>query len=398
MDQVPGSVSEERRLGPLGDRLWRRAALVGVVALAASVGLAAVTSGGWHRFFFSYLVAFAWVLVLALGSLYFVLLHHLTNSGWSVVVRRVAELFAGTLPLLAVLGLPLLLGLGELFPWARAGYEATHRNGAYLNVPFFVVRFFVYFAVWGWLGRHYLGRSLAQDTSGDAALSAAMRRRSAPAMVALALTLSFAAFDLLMSLDPAWFSTIFGVYYFAGAAVGVYALLPLAIYLLQRAGYLRRSVTVEHYHDLGKLLFGFIVFWAYIAFSQYMLQWYANLPDETHWFSVRQQHGWGWVGLALVFGHFLVPFAALLTRPPKRNPHVLAVIAAWMLFMCWVDLYWLAMPAGSPGSALPHLIDVTVWIGLAALLLAAAAFTARGRALLAEGDPRLHESLAFENA
>jgi hypothetical protein len=398
MDERSVPASEERRLGPLGERLWKRASAVGVASLAVSVGIAAATPDGWHRFFFAYLVGFAFVLSLALGSLYFVLLHHLTNSGWSVVVRRVPEVFAGALPFLAVLGLPLLLGLGVLFPWARPGYAAAHGNAAYLNVPFFVVRWVVYFVVWGALGRSYLRRSLAQDVSSDGTLSERMRRHSAPAMIALAVTLSFAAVDLLMSLDPTWFSTIFGVYYFAGAAVGVYALLPLATFLLQRAGYLRRSVTVEHYHDLGKLLFGFIVFWGYIAFSQYMLQWYANLPDETHWFSARQQHGWGWVGLALVFGHFLIPFAALITRPPKRNPRLLAAVAAWMLLMQGVDLYWLAMPAGSPGSPVPHFIDLTVWVGLVALLVAAAAFTARGRALLPEGDPRLQESLVFENA
>ena len=391
-------VAEQRRLGPLGARLWRRAALAGAGAIAVSLVLAAATPGGWQRFFFAYLIAFVYVLSLALGALYFVLLHHLTNSGWSVVVRRIAETFAGTLPLVAVLGVPLLFGLGALYPWARAGYAGGHANGAYLNVPFFVVRWVVYVAVWGVLGTYYLRSSARQDVSGDVALSVAMRRRSAPAMIAFAVTLSFAAFDLLMSLDPAWFSTIFGVYYFAGAAVGVYALLPLAAFLLQRAGFVRTSITVEHYHDLGKLLFGFVVFWAYIAFSQYMLQWYANLPDETHWFVARQQHGWGWVGLALVFGQFLLPFAALLSRPPKRNPRVLAAAAAWVLLMHWVDLYWLVMPAGSPGSASPHLIDLTVWIGLVALLLAAAAFVGRDRALVPEGDPRLAESLAFENA
>jgi hypothetical protein len=398
MSQVPGPASEQRRLGAAGERLWRGAALAGVIAIGVSLGIAAATPDGWRRFFFAYLLAFVYVLSLALGALYFVLLHHLTNSGWSVVVRRIAELFAGTLPFLAVLGVPLVFGLGELYPWARAGYAGAHGKAAYLNVPFFVARWVVYFAVWGALGRFYLRRSSAQDVSGDASLSVTMRRWSAPAMIAVAVTLSFAAFDLLMSLDPGWYSTIFGVYYFAGAAVGVYALLPLVSFLLQRAGFIRRSVTVEHYHDLGKLLFGFVVFWAYIAFSQFMLQWYANLPEETHWFVVRQQHGWGWVGLALVFGHFLIPFAALLSRAPKRRPPILAAVAAWVLAMHWVDLYWLVMPAASPASPALHVVDLTVLLGLVSLLVAAAAFLARGRALVPEGDPRLEESLAFENA
>ena len=252
MNQPGVVLSENRHLGALGDRLWRRAGLVGVAALVVSLALAVATPGGWHRFFFAYLVAFAWVLSLALGSLYFVLLHHLTNSGWSVVLRRVAEAFAGTLPFMAILALPLLAGVRELYPWATgtAGH-LTHGKAVYLSVPFFLARWVVYLAVWAVLARYFVRRSLAQDASGDAALSVGMKHASAPAMLAFAFTLSFAAFDMLMSLDPGWTSTIFGVYYFAGSAVGVYALLPLSVFLLQRAGLLRRSVTVEHYHDLG---------------------------------------------------------------------------------------------------------------------------------------------------
>ncbi|MBZ5589591.1 MAG: quinol:cytochrome C oxidoreductase [Acidobacteriia bacterium] len=396
----PGEIlSEQRHLGALGERLWRRAALVGVAALAVSVALAAATPGGWHRFFFAYLVAFAYVLSLALGSLYFVILHHLTNAGWSVVVRRIAEAFAGTLPFMAVLALPLLVGIRELYPWASgtAGHLA-HGKAVYLSVPFCVARWVVYLGVWTLMARFFVGRSIEQDASGEPSLSVSMKRLSAPAMLALAATLSFAAFDLLMSLDPGWTSTIFGVYYYAGCAVAVYALLPVSAFSLQRAGLLRGSVTVEHYHDLGKLLFGFVVFWAYIAFSQLMLQWYANIPEETHWFVARQNHGWGWVGLVLIFGHFLLPFLALLSRAPKRRPAVLAVAAGWLLVMHLVDLYWLVMPAGSPSDAVPRLVDVTTFIGLAGLLVALAAFVVRGRALVPERDPRLAESLSFENA
>ena len=399
MSHVGDPRSENRRLGALGGRLWRTAAAVGAVALVASVAIAAASPGGWHRFFFSYLLAYAFVASVALGSLYFVLLHHLTNSGWSVVVRRIAEAFAGTLPFLALLGLPLLAGMRELYPWASgAAGHLPHGKAVWLSAPFFAARWVVYAAAWILMARYFVGRSLRQDATGDAALSVAMKARSAPAMVAFAVTISFAAFDWLMSLDPAWFSTIFGVYYFAGSAVAVYATLPLCAFLLQRAGLLRASVTVEHYHDLGKLLFGFVVFWAYIGFSQYMLQWYAAMPEETHWFSARQEHGWGWVGLALVFGHFLLPFVALLSRAPKRRPRRLAIAAGWLLLMHAVDLYWLVMPAASPTDAAPRLLDVTVLVGLVAWLVAAAAFTVRDRALIPERDPRLAESLAFENA
>ncbi len=402
MSFIPNILSEKRHLGALGEKLWRGAALAGAVALLLAIGLAAVTPGGWRRFLFAYLVAFAYVLSLALGALYFVVLHHLTNSGWSVVVRRVAEAIVATLPFLALLSVPLLLGLAQIYPWASSGAAAQRQgagaNGAYLNVPFFLVRWFFYFLVWGVLARFFVRRSLAQDESGDVALTLQMRSRSAPAMVIFGLTLTFAAIDMLMSLDPHWFSTIFGVYYFAGCVVSIYAFLPVAVFLLQRSGFLRRAVTVEHYHDLGKLLFGFIVFWAYIGFSQYMLQWYGNIPEETHWFAVRQQNGWGYVGLTLVFGHFLLPFLALLSRGPKRRPGVLVTVAAWVLIMHWVDLFWLVMPSASPADPVPHVVDIAVVVALVALQLAAAAFVVRRRSLVPERDPRLAESLAFENA
>jgi hypothetical protein len=180
--------------------------------------------------------------------------------------------------------------------------------------------------------------------------------------------------------------------------VGIYALLTASVFALQGAGFLRNAVTVEHYHDLGKLLFGFVVFWAYIGFSQYMLIWYANIPEETRWLAHRQENGWGWVGLLLLFGHFLLPFAALISRGPKRRPGILAAAAVWMLAMHWADVYWLVMPAGSPASPVPHLVDLTLLVGLGSLFLAGAAFALRGRSLVPERDPRLEESLAFENA
>jgi len=155
---------------------------------------------------------------------------------------------------------------------------------------------------------------------------------------------------------------------------------------------------VDAYYVLGKLLFGFVVFWAYIAFSQYMLIWYANIPQETGWLARRQDHGWGWVGLLLLVGHFLLPFVALISRAPKRRPRLLAAVAVWMLAMHWVDIYWLAMPAGNPASPVPRLVDLTLLVALGSLFLAGAVFALRGRSLVPERDPRLLESLTFENA
>jgi hypothetical protein len=402
MESVPDIFAEKRHLGALGERSWRVLALVGAVAFLASVALAAAFPAGWRRFFFAYLVNFAFVLSLALGALYFVVLHYLTHAGWSVVVRRIAEAVSAALPLLAVLFIPLLFGLRELYPWAGAAVaEAGHRlpgSVLYLQTPFFVGRWVAYFAIWILTARYYFRRSVKQDSSGDVHLTIQMEHRAAVAMLVFAFTLTFAAIDLLMSLDPRWYSTIFGVYYFAGSVVGMYALITILAFGLQRAGFLRSAISIEHYHDLGKLLFGFVIFWAYIAFSQYMLIWYANIPEETEWLARRQMNGWGWVGLLLVFGHFVVPFVVLLSRTPKRRPRLLAAAAVWMLVMHWVDLFWVVAPAGSPARPLPHLVDLTLLIALGTWFLAAAAFAVRRLSLVPERDPRLAESLTFENA
>jgi hypothetical protein len=400
---IPEIAQEVRRLGPLGARVWRAAGGVGVVALLASLVLASAGGAGWQRFFFSYLLSFTYVLTLALGALFFVILQHLTRAGWSVVVRRWAEGIAATLPLLAVLALPIaVLGLPHLYHWANpeivAGDALLRAKQPFLNVPFFLVRLVVYFGLWSLLARFFFSRSLQQDATGDPQLTVQMERRSALAMLGFALTLTFAAFDLLMSLDAHWFSTIFGVYVFAGCVVSFFALLTVVVFATQRAGMLRHAITVEHYHDLGKLLFAFTVFWAYIAFSQYMLIWYASLPEETEWLLRRQTHGWGWVGLILLFGHFLAPFVALLSRAPKRRPRLVVIAAAWMLAMHWVDLYWVVIPEVSPQAAMPHLLDLTTLLGLGGLFVAAAAYLMRDRSLIPEHDPRLTESLMFENA
>ncbi len=392
---MPEISAERRHLGEVGDRSWKVLAVVGGVAVLASLVLAAATPGGWRRFLFAYLVNFAFVLSLALGALYFVVLHHLTHSGWSVVVRRLGEAVAATFPWLALLFVPLLFGLGELYPWVAAGGSG---KAPYLNEPFFVARWVAYFAVWALTARYYFRRSTRQDSTGDIELTLQMERRAGVAMVAFGITLTFAAIDLVMSLDPGWYSTIFGVYYYAGSVVGIYALLVVLVFGLQRYGFLRSAVTVEHYHDLGKLLFGFVIFWAYIGFSQYMLIWYANIPEETRWLAVRQANGWGWVGLILVFGHFLLPFVALLSRAPKRRPRLLTVAAVWMLLMHWVDVYWMVAPAGSPTHPWPNVLDLTLLLGLGSWLLGAAAYAVRGRPLVPERDPRLQESLTFENA
>jgi hypothetical protein len=395
-------LGEERtRLGDLGPVIVRWALLVGVVGLAASVALAFLVEDGAQRFFASYLVSFAYFLSLSLGALFFVMIQHLTRAGWSVVIRRQAEMIAANLGWLAVLFIPVLVGMGDLYPWTDAAGVAEDEllqwKQPYLNVPFFLVRCVVYFGVWFLLSRYFLRRSLEQDETGDFMLTVRMERTSAPAMVAFAFTLTFASFDFLMARDPKWFSTIYGVYYFSGGVLAVCAFLPVVTFLLQRAGLVRHAITIEHYHDLGKLVFAFVVFWAYIAFSQYMLIWYANVPEETTWYLLRQNEPWAVVSLTLLFGHFVIPFLALISSFPKRHKAVLVGAAIYMLVMHWIDIYWLVMPESSPDSIPLSPFDLTTFLGVGGLYVAAIANRMRNRSLLPRRDPRLGESLGFEN-
>jgi len=416
-EEVELEESAARPVGT-GGRLLAVSVLIGVVALAGALAWGFCLGDGFRRFFHAYLLSFFFYLSLSLGALFFVLLHHLTRAGWSVVVRRVAEFLAANLLLLAFLALPIVFpvvfGNAALYPWAGAenirGDELLERKAIYLNPGFFALRCAFYFAVFGLLARHYLKRSVAQDRSGDVEISRRLDGLSGFAMAGYALTLTFAAFDLLMSLDPHWFSTIFGVYVFAGSAAGGYALLIVALLLLQRRGRLGRTVTVEHYHDLGKLLFAFVFFWGYIAFSQFLLIWYANLPEETGWYRIRMSGAWAGVSLALLFGHFVLPFVGLLSRSAKRSRLILGFWAVWMLAAHWLDCYWLVFPQyTSRGVFVPQLtpdagpaipwpgLELLCLVGLGGLYVASAVSLARGCALVPVRDPRLAESLAFEN-
>jgi hypothetical protein len=391
-----------RHLGTLGERAFRALLGLGLLGLAVSVVLGALAGDGFGRCLEAWLVSFAFWLSLSLGALFFVVLQHLTGATWSVVVRRPAEALAANLPWLALAALPLVLGMRHLYLWsdpARAAGDALiQAKAGYLNPVFFTLRLALYFGVWSWLARYYFRRSVEQDTSGDPALTHRMQRWSAPAVLAFALTATFAAFDLLMSLDPHWFSTIFGVYFFAGSFLGFVALLTLVLHLLQGTGRLTGVVTREHYHDLGKLIFAFTIFWAYIAFSQYMLYWYGNLPEETGWYLRRQTGDWTGLGVLLIFGHFFLPFLGLLARYPKRQKFMLLPGTLWVLAMHYADLYWLVMPEFSPGRLPLHVLDLSAFLGLGALLLALTVRRLQARSLVPERDPRLADSLIFENA
>jgi len=382
---------------------WNRLPLIGAVcAVLGAVACAILGAGNPKQFFFSWLVAFLFFLSLALGALFFVLIHYATQGGWGIVVRRIGETIFVTVPVMAALFVPVLFGLHDLYSWSVPGaadHDALLRwKEPYLNVPFFLIRAALYFGLWSFIALIYFRGSRGQDATGDAAVSVRLRRFAGPAIIVLALTTAFASVDWIMSLTPHWYSTIFGVYFFAGSFVGFFALLSVVAVAMRRAGLLDTVISAEHLHDIGKLLFAFMVFWTYIGFSQFFLIWYANLPEETIWYKARMEGSWMTVSLFLMAGHFVVPFFYLMGRPVKRNGATLAVGGAWLLAMHFVDLYWQVMPTLHPDGFSPSLLDVAALVAVGGCFVAAASWLMRRQALVPLRDPRLAESLAFENA
>jgi hypothetical protein len=355
-----------------------------------------------RRWLFSYLVALVFVVTIGIGALAWLMLQHLTRAVWSVVIRRQVENLTRPLPWLALGFLPIALNLPQVYSWADpsrvAAERALARKTAWLNPAFFNGRAAVYLAVWGVLAGLLARISARQDQTVDPQANRRMRGISAWGLALLGLTSSYASFDWLMSLEPHWASAMFGVYLWAGSLVSSLAAMILLILALRGTGWLRKIVTVEHLHDLGKLLFGFVVFWTYIAFCQYFLIWYTNFPEETVWYITRRTGTWNTLSWALCFGHFLVPFFLLLFRSIRRDVFWLGSIAAWVLVFHYLDLYWVVMPTLYPEGAQPDWQDLSI---LATLVLAAGAVVARActaRPLVPIGDPHLFESLAFRNS
>jgi hypothetical protein len=401
--------------------------------LAVGFGILSLLLGSlqgdhWKRFFFAYVTAWSFILSIAVGALFFVMLHHLVRARWSAVLRRLAEIVTATFPIIFVAGLgmviPLLAGYGDLYYWAHPdahNHELNHhmlsKLSWWLNPSYFAFRYVLYFAIYIGLSRYFANKSRQQDDSGDPALSTLMRVVSAPMMIVFAFTTVFISFDVLMSLAPKWYSTIFGVNFFGGSNIAFFAVLILFSLVVQRSGRLTRSITTEHYHDLGKWLFAWTFFWAYTAFSQFMLIWYANLPEETVFYNYRLFSEWQWVSIAVTVGHFAFPFVFLLSRWTKRILPALTFFAVWQLVFHWVDLYWNVMPNYQWGVAFPggvrtiagpltgetsmHLVglswvDGTMWVAMIGVFILALG-RAMGGNLIAIKDPHLPASLSFEN-
>ena len=371
------------------------------VAVIGFIACAVAMYNDRSQFFHSYLTAFMFWLSLALGGLFFTMLHHLTGARWSVVLRRISETIMATLPLFAVLFIPLLFGLHDLFHWTHEEAVAAdlllQKKAPYLNIPFFIVRALAYFGVWLLLAALLYKSSIFQDKEEPGDHGNRWRCISAPGMIAFALTITYAAFDWMMSLDPHWFSTIYGVYFFAGSMLSVLAFLVLILAYLRKQDVLHNEVTVEHYHDLGKLLFGFIVFWSYIAFSQYFLIWYSNIPEETVWFTHRWEGSWKYVSMLIIFGHFVFPFLALLGRDAKRNIKFLSMMAIWILFIHFVDLYWLIHPTHSHHGVHLSWIDIVPMVAIGGATLWCFWWRLTSQPVVPVGDPYLETSMKFEN-
>jgi len=392
------------KMDALAPKLTQLGGIVGALALVASLAVG-FTGGNKSQFMHSYLTAYAWVLSIGLGALWWVTLQHLVNAKWSTVIRRVGELLASTMPLLGLLSLPIviptLMGDTTLYLWADShkmhGDHLLHKKAAYLNTGFFVVRLVIYFGFWSALSLFMFKKSVEQDKTGAPEIRSKLQAVSAPSMLLLALTLTFAAIDFVMTLEPKWYSTIFGVYYFAGAVVSFNSFLALTLMWLQKNGRLARSVTAEHFHDIGKMMFAFTAFWAYIAFSQFMLIWYANIPEETEWYHIRAHGPWGTVSFVMVAVNFVIPFFGLMSRQVKRNKKALAFWAIWILVVHWLDMFWLVKPHMHTESLPFSILDVTCTVAMLGLFIAAAAFNSQKVNLVPVKDPRLDKSLAFEN-
>jgi hypothetical protein len=403
---APGVVTRVRP----GELVGAQKGLLGVSALAlvASIVPMFLDEHTAHRAMFSYLTAYMFTLGIALGALFFVMLQHITRAGWSVVVRRIAENMAGTLfPWMAVLFVPIAVFHHDIWhhwmdhdlvdPQSPKFDPVIAGKSGYLNVPFFFVRALLYFVIWALLARYFRGSSLAQDQDGDPQRSLKMARFAAPGLLLFALSTTFAAFDWIMSLDPHWFSTIFGVVYFSGGVLGLMATMGLMALYLRRKGYLAEVINDEHYHDIGKLMFAFMVFWAYTSFSQYMLIWYANLPEETIWYAHRSEGSWKTIFVVLCVGHFLVPFAFLMSRHMKRNTLTLSVAAVFLLVMHWFDMAFQILPTVDHHGFHLAWTDVAAMLGVFGLFLAMTLRNVIATPLIPQRDPRLPESLHFHN-
>jgi hypothetical protein len=370
------------------------------VGLAGALACAAGAFTDPVQFFRSYLSAYIFWLGIPLGCLAIMMLHHLSGGAWGVVIRRVLEAGSRTVPIMILLFVPLLFGLRVLYVWARpevvAGDEILRHKSLYLNVPFFIVRAAAYFAIWAGLAWILNKWSREQDHDPDERMVRRFQLLSAPGLVAMVLTITFSSVDWLMSLEPHWFSTIYGALILVGDVLGAFAFVIAAVLWLSTRPPLSEVIQAVHLHDLGKLLFAFVMVWAYFAFSQFLIIWAGNLPEEIPYFLRRLQGGWEWVGIAIVVLHFIFPFMLLLPRATKRNTRLLMRVALLLVVMRFVDIYWMTSAAFNESLSQIHWMDVAAPVGLGGIWLWLFGRQLTRMPLLPLGDPWLQEALTHD--
>ena len=368
-------------------------------AIAVGIGGVVLCILGWllgpEQFFRAYLIGYMFWLSITLGCLAIVMLQHLTGGDWGLVIQRLLESATRTLPLMVLLFIPLALGLNKLYPWLRAaeGHSGEQPPDAWMSVPFFLLRAGFYFATW-LIMAYYLNRwSQEQDRNADPQLKRRLQILSGPGLVLYGLTATFAATDWLMSLVPEWYSTIFGLRVIGSQALSAMAFVIAAAALLYRRAPMNQVFTTKHFHDLGKLLLTFVMIWAYLAFSQLLIIWAGNLPEEIPFYLPRMQTSWRWVGISLVVFQFALPFLLLLSRELKQHAQQLIAVAALAIVLRFIDLVWLVNPQFHPQGIHFSWLDPIVVIAIGGIWLAFFVWQLRVRPLLPLHDPRLLEAL-----
>ena len=375
-----------------------------VLAFAALISIALCAFGYWQnpaRFFQSYLVAFGFVVATGLASFFFVQVQFLTGSAWSVTVRRIMENILITLPFCAILFLPIAFGLKDLYSWTNTAMvmadPGLRYKASWITEHGFITRAYIYFAVWSlWIFSIY-HQSTKQDSEKSIRQMHILSRWSAPGLFLAVVIGTLGCYDWFMSLEPKWYSTIFGLYILSGGAVTFFSILALICMGFRRAGVLTKAISMEHFHDIGKWMFAMTAFYTYIAFAQYLLIWYANLPEETIWYRHRIAGSWFWIGIAMPFIRFVIPFFTLICRPAKRSLTVIGLMAVWSIVVEYVDLYWVVMPVFNKDGIQVH------WLDFATLALTVSTcglvFWTRFKKnkMVPVGDLRFEQSLQFEN-
>lgn len=384
---------------PDATRLMWIAGGIGVVGLVATTFLGMATGA---QTLWSYLAAFAYWVGIAVGALILLMTLHAAKARWIVVVRRPLEVMAVSVVPFALLFVPIALGTRTLLPWVFETQPTTELEAAmlrpkqiWLSPGFFIGRAVVYFAIWIAIAFFLWSWSRKQDETGSLDLTIKQRRLGAGGLPAVGFALTFASFDWLMALEPHWYSTIFGVYYFAGSFVGAIALFIVVVYVLDTRRYLQGLLRPAHYHSLGKLLLAFVCFWAYIAFSQLLLIWLSNLPHEITWYIVRWDGPWRTLSILLIVGHFVLPFFVLLSKPLKVQPRLLAIVSLFLLGMHWVDVFWFVLPRKNPSLPTIHLADFTAFVGIGGIAIAFGAWLLGRGSAMPERDPYMSESLRY---